>query len=210
MDLFYYRLRPTSACQKPGVIKFKTVPNLAGLRQAVFRYAQLLETLKMKIFCLIFSLVFTALNTYSQQDSLILNLSTGKFDKQLLEYSVKLEFISNKKNNISFQLEPKYVFPNELDEVGIEFERLLEGCFKKQSYSEVHPIPGLDLMKNNSAHMQMGDTISIHLEIGANLKTFMKINTDIPIFVFKGQHRIRAYRHYRENGAFRKKMSNCL
>ena len=164
----------------------------------------------MKISSIISGLIFISSSAFGQQDSLTLKLSTSRFDKDNLKYSVTLEFISNKKNEISFQLEPRYVMPNDLDGVGLRFEHLEGDCYKSYNYSDVHPLPNHDILKDNVKRMSFGDTTTITLEIGSEIKTFIGRVNEEPKFEFKGQHRIRAYRIYRDEKGNSSKFSNWL
>lgn len=164
----------------------------------------------MKILSLIFNLTYITSSVFCQQDSLILNLSTAKIDKDNLKYSVKLEFISNKKNEISFQLEPRYVMPNDLDGIGLKFEYLKNGCYKSLNYSDVHAKPDYDIIKDNSKKMSFGDTTTIIMEIGSVLKSYIGQINEKPNFLFKGQHRIRAYRLFHDKNGYSTIYSNWL
>jgi len=148
--------------------------------------------------------------TFGQQDSLILNLSTVKVDKENLKYSVRLEFISNKKNEISFQLEPRYLMPNELDGVGFIFEHLEGDCYKRYDYSDVHPLPNYDILKDNVKKMSLGDTTTITFNIDSYIQTFIGRINEKPKYIYKGQHRIKAYRTYHDEKGYSTKFSNWL
>ncbi|HEX7847016.1 MAG TPA: hypothetical protein VF476_14545 [Chitinophagaceae bacterium] len=164
----------------------------------------------MKILLIISCLTLITFDAFCQQDSLTLKLSTVKVDKDNLKYSVKFEFISNKRNEISFQTEPRYLMPNELDGVGFKFEHLEGDCYKSYTSSDVHPLPNYDILKDNVTKMSFGDTTTIIFNVDSYIKTFIgRINGESK-FIYKGQHRIRAYRTYHDEKGYSTKLSNWL